>query len=40
MNELEYHIREYVQAMEDEDDQWILMSKVYHDLKRMLGDED
>lgn len=33
------HIREYVNLMKDEPDEYILLSKVYHDLRRMLGDE-
>jgi len=33
------HIREYVKVMKDEPDEYILLSKVYHDLCRMLGDE-
>ena len=41
MNELEYHIREYLDVMKDEPaDELIKVSQIYHDLKRMLGDED
>ena len=40
MSELEYHIREYLDVMKDEPDEWIKVSQIYHDLKRMLGDED
>jgi len=33
------HIREYLNVMKDEPDEYILLSKVYHDLRRILGDE-
>ena len=33
------HIREYLKVMKDEPDEYILLSKVYHDLRRILGDE-
>lgn len=33
------HIREYLKVMKDEPEEYILLSKVYHDLRRMLGDE-
>ena len=39
MTELEYHIREYLDVMKDEPDEWIKVRQVYHDLKRILGDE-
>ena len=38
--DLDYHIREYLDVMKDEPDEWIKVSQIYHDLKRMLGDED
>ena len=37
--ELRKHIREYLNVMKDEPDEYILLSKVYHDLRRMIGDE-
>ncbi len=33
------HIREYLKVMESEPEGYIRLSRVYHDLKRMLGDE-
>jgi len=33
------HIREYVDVMRDEPEELIKLSRVYHDLRRMLGDE-
>lgn len=33
------HIREYVKVMKDEPDEYILLSRIYHDLRRILGDE-
>ena len=30
------HIREYVNVMKDEPEQYILLSKIYNDLKRIL----
>ena len=33
------HIREYLKVMKDEPDEYILLSRVYHDLRRILGDE-
>lgn len=33
------HIREYLSVMKDEPDEYILLSKVYHNLRRILGDE-
>ena len=38
-NELEIHLREYVDVMATEPDELIPLSKVYHDLRRILGDE-
>ena len=38
-NELEKHLREYVEVMSTEPDELIPLSKVYHDLRRILGDE-
>ena len=38
-SEVVKHIGEYVKVMKDEPDEYILLSKVYHDLRRMLGDE-
>jgi len=37
--ELEQHLREYLKVMESEPDEYILLSTVYHHLRRMLGDE-
>ena len=38
--ELEYHIREYVNVLKDEPAEDLMKVKdIYHDLKRMLGDE-
>ena len=37
--EIVNHIREYLKVMEDEPDEYILLSRVYHDLKRILGEE-
>ena len=37
--ELDHHLREYLKVMKDEPDEYILLSKVYHDLRRILGDE-
>ena len=34
------HIREWVDIMKDEPEEWIKLSEVYHSLRRMLGDED
>jgi hypothetical protein len=39
MDELEQHLREYVEIMKDEPDEYILISEVYHHLRRILGDE-
>ena len=40
MNELEYHIREYVKVLADEPaEELIRVKDVYHHLKAMLGDE-
>jgi len=33
------HIREYVEIMRTEPEEYILLSTVYHNLRRMLGDE-
>ena len=33
------HIREWVDIMKDEPEEWIKLSEVYHSLRRMLGDE-
>ena len=33
------HLREYVKVMKDEPDEYILLSTVYHNLRRILGDE-
>ena len=33
------HIREYLEVMKDEPDEYILLSRVYHDLMRILGEE-
>ena len=38
-NEIIQHIKEYLSVMKDEPDEYILLSKVYHDLRRILGDE-
>ena len=38
-DEIILHIREYVKIMEDEPEEYILLSTVYHNLRRMLGDE-
>ena len=32
-------IREWVDIMKDEPEEWIKLSEVYHSLRRMLGDE-
>ncbi len=32
-------IREWVDIMRDEPEEWIKLSEVYHSLRRMLGDE-
>lgn len=32
-------IREYLEVMKNEPEGYILMSKVYHSIRRMLGDE-
>lgn len=41
MNELEYHIREYVKVLADEPAEDLIKVKtIYHDLKKMLGDYD
>ena len=37
--EIVEHIREYVDIMKDEPEEWIKLSTVYHHLKRILGDE-
>ena len=34
-----FHIREWVDIMRDEPEEWIKLSEVYHSLRRMLGDE-
>ena len=39
-NESLAHIREWVDIMKDEPEEWIKLSEVYHSLKRMLGDEE
>jgi len=39
MKELEQHLREYVHVMSTEPDALIPLSKIYHDLRRILGDE-
>ena len=40
MNELEYHIREYLNVLKDEPAEDLMRVKdIYHDLKRILGDE-
>ena len=39
MNILERALREYLSVMESEPDAWVKISKIYHDLKRVLGDE-
>ena len=33
------HLREYLDVMSTEPDELIPLSKVYHDLRRILGDE-
>ena len=33
------HIREWLKVMESEPEEYILLSTVYHNLRRMLGDE-
>jgi len=38
-DEIIKHITEYLNVMKDEPDEYILLSKVYHDLRRILGDE-
>ena len=38
-SEIIKHIREYLKVMKDEPEGYIKLSKVYHDLRRMLGDE-
>jgi hypothetical protein len=41
MDELEQHLREYLSVMADEPaEELIPVKNVYHDLKRMLGDEE
>ena len=41
IQELESHLREYLDVMKDEPaDSLIPLKDVYHDLKRMLGDEE
>ena len=41
MNELEYHIREYLNVLKDEPAEDLMKVKdIYHDLKKMLGDYD
>ncbi len=37
--ELKRNLREYLNVMKDEPDEYILLSKVYHDLRRIVGDE-
>jgi len=37
--EIIFHIREYLSVMKDEPEGYIKLSKVYHDLRMMLGDE-
>lgn len=40
-DELEYHLREYLDVMRDEPaDALIPLKVIYHDLRRMLGDEE
>jgi len=39
VTELEDHLREYLSVMKDEPEGYIKLSKIYHDLRRMLGDE-
>jgi hypothetical protein len=38
--DITYHLREYVNVMATEPESLIPLSKVYHDLKRILGDEE
>ena len=38
-SEIVKHIEEYLNIMKDEPDEYILLSKVYHDLRRIIGDE-
>jgi len=39
MNELERHLREYLDIMANEPDGYIRISEVYHHIRRILGDE-
>jgi len=39
LEDLEAHLREYLDVMSTEPESLIPLSKVYHDLKRILGDE-
>ena len=38
--ELEEHLREYVEIMSTEPDEYILLSEVHNHLRRILGDDD
>ena len=38
-DEIIKHLREYLKVMKDEPEGYIKLSKMYHDLKRILGDE-
>ena len=40
VTEIAHHLRQYVEVMATEPDEFILLSKVYHDLRRILGDEE
>ena len=33
------HIREWLEVMSQEPNDWMRMSEVYHSLRRMIGDE-
>ncbi len=37
--EIKYHLRDYLEVMKDEPDEYILLSKMYQDLRRIIGDE-
>jgi len=39
MDKLEQRLREYLSVMEKEPDAYIKLSTIYHNLKRILGDE-
>lgn len=40
LQEVKRNLREYVEVMASEPDGIIPLSKIYHDLRRILGDEE